>query len=123
MPQLRPLALTVVALSATALLSACSDGGDSDATSVAVAATDTTCVPASTALTAGAYDFDVTNDGSRTTEFYIYESDGQTVVGEVEDITPGATRTLSTDLSAGSYTFACKPGQSGDGIRGTLTVS
>jgi len=118
------LALLAAAGLSALTLTACSDDAASSAdTTVAVTATDEACELATTSVTAGAIQFDVTNEGTRTTEFYIYESDGQTIVDEVEDITPAATRSLTADLESGSYEFACKPGGSGEGIRGTLTVS
>ena len=68
----------------------------------------------------------VTNKGSSTTEVYVYgEDDGEytRVIGEVENIGPGTSRDLEVDLAGGSYEVACKPGQSGHGIRTPITVS
>ena len=45
------------------------------------------------------------------------------MVAEVENIGPGISRDLETDLAAGSYEIACKPGQTGDGIRTPITVT
>ncbi|WP_098483078.1 hypothetical protein [Georgenia soli] len=64
----------------------------------------------------------VTNDGTEPTEFYLYEEDGQQVVGEVENIGPGLTRELKVNAVAGMYQTACKPGMVGDGIRAPFTV-
>jgi iron uptake system component EfeO len=41
----------------------------------------------------------------------------------VENIGPGTMRDLSVDLGAGTYEVACKPGQTGDGIRQKITVT
>lgn len=106
-----------------ALLAACSEDrkADSSAT-VRVNATDTECGLANTEATAGSVTFEVTNRGSKVTEFYLYGADNK-VVGEVEDIGPGTTRKLTVKVSAGvSYTAACKPGMTGDGIRTGFTV-
>jgi iron uptake system component EfeO len=93
---------------------------------VAVAAAEDSCAVERTELDAGAVTFAVTNKGSSTTEVYVYGEDGgryTRVIGEVENIGPGTSRNLDVDLSAGSYEVACKPGQSGDGIRTRITVS
>jgi iron uptake system component EfeO len=107
-------------------------GGDagtdssSSATTVAVAAGDETCDVERTEFEAGAITFAVENEGSSTTEVYVYgDNDGEftKVVAEVENIGPGTSRNLDVDLPGGSYEIACKPGQSGDGIRTPITVS
>jgi iron uptake system component EfeO len=46
------------------------------------------------------------------------------VLGEVENITPGLTRSLKVELARpGTYETACKPGMKGDGIRADFTVT
>jgi iron uptake system component EfeO len=45
------------------------------------------------------------------------------VLGEVENIGPGTSREMAVRLSAGRYVTACKPGMTGDGIRGELVVT
>ena len=87
-----------------------------------VTASDTACTVEKTSLPAGRHTFEVTNTGSKVTEFYVYAA-GDRVVGEVENVTPGLRRTLVVDLAAGSYQATCKPGMVGDGIRTALTVS
>jgi uncharacterized cupredoxin-like copper-binding protein len=107
-------------------------GGDagtdssSSATTVAIAAGEDTCDVERTELEAGAITFAVANEGSSTTEVYVYgDNDGEytKVVAEVENIGPGTSRNLDVDLAGGSYEIACKPGQTGDGIRTPITVS
>jgi iron uptake system component EfeO len=44
-------------------------------------------------------------------------------MAEVENIAPGLSRELLTELPAGEYEAVCKPGMVGDGIRRTLTVT
>lgn len=120
---------TAVAVPAL-LLSACSSSTEETAaasgTSITVNSSDTACTLSSTNGPAGSYVFDVTNSGEQITEVYVYGEDNKDftkVVSEVENIGPGVTRSMSADLSAGTYEIACKPGQTGTGIRSTLTVT
>ncbi len=65
----------------------------------------------------------MTNEGSNPTEFYLYIG-GEEIAGEVEDIGPGLTRTLTVDdVTEGDYVTACKPGMTGDGIRADFEVT
>lgn len=115
----------MLALTAAALLgvTACtSDSGDASATITVDSGTDTCTLSEETAA-AGNVVFEVTNSGTETAEFYVYGADGEEVVSEVEDITPDSTRELTADLDAGTYITACKPGSTGDGIRGDFTVT
>ncbi|MGY1690197.1 iron uptake system protein EfeO [Geodermatophilus sp. SYSU D01105] len=96
--------------------------GSSAADTIAVAAADDACDVAESELPAGTHSFQVTNQGSRVTEFYVY-AEGDRVMGEVENIAPGLTRELLVELPAGDYQTACKPGMVGDGIRNGLTVT
>jgi iron uptake system component EfeO len=123
----------ILALSGTLLcglvLTGCGSSGDSTgsgAAGVNIKATDTACeLSGSTTLQPGKTSFNVTNSGSKVTEVYLYGKAGDaftTVVTEVEDIAPGITREMTADLAAGTYQLACKPGQTGDGIRTTITV-
>jgi len=96
-------------------------GGGSGA--IAVDAKDTSCTVARTTADAGTLTFDVTNNGTRVTEFYVY-GEGDRIMGEVENIGPGLKRTLRVEVpDAGKYTTACKPGMQGDGIRAEFTVT
>ena len=120
-----PLAL-LAALSVPAALAlggctAAEEGTTGDA--IPVRATDTTCEVARTEAPAGTVEFTVTNAGSKVNEFYVY-AEGDRVVGELENIAPGLTRSFRVDLSEpGTYETACKPGMVGDGIRATFTVT
>jgi iron uptake system component EfeO len=90
---------------------------------IAVEAKDDACTVARTSADAGTVTFEVTNKGSKVTEFYFY-ADGDRVLGEVENIKPGDTRRLITEVAeGGKYTTACKPGMKGDGIRNAFTVN
>ena len=92
------------------------------ASRLSVTSTDSTCKVARTSLHAGRYQLDVTNDGAKVTEVYVYGPRDK-VVGEVENIGPATSRSLSVTLEPGTYQLACKPGMTGRGIRTALTVS
>lgn len=129
--RLRPRAARlVVVASAGALVAAlagCSaDGGAStaeNATRVTVESGAESCDLSTTSAPAGTVVFTVTNTGDDITEFYLYAADGESVVGEVEDVGPGLSRDLTASLDAGTYVTACKPGMVGDGIRDSFTVT
>ena len=122
-----PLALTLVAGLG---LAACTDKADSTGSSttaghgpITVTATDTTCQLSATTAKAGTVTFQVANTGSKVNEFYVY-AEGDRIVSEVENITPGLKRELKVEITQpGTFTTACKPGMVGDGIRGTFTVT
>jgi iron uptake system component EfeO len=121
----RSLALAAVfAVPALALTGCAADdtaGATGDA--ITVNATDTACTVSRTTAPAGQVEFTVTNAGSKVNEFYIY-AENDRIVGEVENISPGLTRTFHVDLSdPGTYQTACKPGMVGDGIRADFTVT
>ena len=113
------------------LLAACSSNDDqgsasTSGTTIAVRATDSECIIDRSSIDSGPTGFTVNNEGSQVTEVYVYGRSGDaftTVVSEVENIGPGVTRDMSADLAPGTYEVACKPGQTGDGIRTTLTVT
>ncbi len=122
----------ILALAAPALLlAACSSSSEESsapaaATTIAVTAGDTECVVSSASVASGPIEFAVTNSGSQVTEVYVYGKAGDaftTVVSEVENIGPGVQRDMSAELAPGTYEIACKPGQTGDGIRTVLTVT
>ena len=124
----RTLALGGTLLGGLAL-TGCGSSADSTAAGSAgvdIKATDTACdLSGSTTLQPGRTSFKITNSGSKVTEVYLYGKAGDaftTVVSEVEDLAPGITREMTADLAAGTYQLACKPGQTGDGIRTTITV-
>ncbi|OBF25001.1 iron uptake system protein EfeO [Mycobacterium sp. ACS4331] len=107
----------------TAKESTDSADGAKSANEVKVTATDDACELSSTEGTTGANTFLVTNNGNKVTEFYVY-GEGERVMGEVENISPGLNRKLIVQLSQpGTYQLACKPGMVGDGIRSEFTVT
>ena len=107
-------------------LTACGGGGSATAATgvrpVTVTATDDGCALSRTELTEGRNVFAVTNRGSGVTEVYLY-ADGDRIVTEKENITPGLSYELTAQVPAGSYEVACKPGMTGDGIRTAVTVA
>ncbi|MBO0850490.1 MAG: peptidase M75 family protein [Pseudonocardia sp.] len=113
-------------VSAGALLAGC--GGKGGATgaengAITVTATDSSCQVSKNEAPAGNITFQVTNKGSKVTEFYLYGT-GDRIVGEVENIGPALTRKLVVEVpDGGTYTTACKPGMVGDGIRAPFTVT
>ena len=113
---------------AAAVLAACGQAAQPDAAAsgaagpITVTATDTTCELSSTTAGVGTVTFSVRNTGTKVNEFYIYE--GERIVSEVENIAPGLSRELKVEFTGpGTYTTACKPGMSGDGIRVAFTVT
>ena len=124
------IVIRVVALSACTLLaagcgakqSATPQSGTATAPPVTVSATDTECGLSAAESGPGATTFVVSNNGTKVTEFYVYDKDDK-VLAEVENISPGLQRQLTVDLTEpGTYRLACKPGMVGDGVRADFTV-
>ncbi|MEV7693913.1 iron uptake system protein EfeO [Microbacterium sp. NPDC089189] len=86
------------------------------AEALTVTSTDTTCDVSAATSTSGTLAFEVANTGSQVSEFYLLASDGLRIVGEVENIAPGASRTLTVVAQPGDYFTLCKPGMVGDGV-------
>jgi iron uptake system component EfeO len=104
-----------------------SGGSDSSADSapaqITVNASDTECELSGTEAATGPNTFVITNNGTKVTEFYVY-GEGERVMGEVENISPGLERKLVVQLAEpGTYQTACKPGMIGDGLRGDFKVT
>jgi iron uptake system component EfeO len=118
---LRPLLIAagigLVALFAAACGS--SDDAPAGAKKMAFTLTDAGCEPNSAKAPAGPITFDVENAGtSKVTELEVL--DGETILGEVENLSDGLSGSFSLTLEKGEYTLYC-PG--GDEEKGTLTVS
>ncbi len=110
-----------IGLGLTLAATACSSD-DAGGEAIAITSGTTECRVAQTALAAGKHRFQVQNTGNQATEVYVYAA-GDKVVAEKENIGPGTKATFSVTLAAGTYEIACKPGQTGSGIRQPLTVS
>ena len=127
MPARLHLALLPLVLGLT--LTAC--GSDDEPTvssgKVSIKAGDSTCEVAKTSFDPGEIEFDVDNVGKDTTEVYVYgkgkSGDFDKVIGEVENIAPGTSRDFDVKVGGGEYEVACKPGQTGKGIRTKITVT
>ncbi|MDT7728704.1 MAG: iron uptake system component EfeO [Actinomycetota bacterium] len=119
-----------VAASASALmaLTACGSGTGTAASPAAggpikVEATDTACTVSASTANAGNLTFEITNKGTKVTEFYLY-AEGDRIMGELENIAPGLNRRLIVEVAdAGKYQATCKPGMAGNGIRSDFTVT
>lgn len=111
------VATTALAASAL-LLTGCvpNAGSDASAQSIAVTASDTDCVVETAEATSGTITFTVKNEGTKVNEFYVLGSNQLTIVGEVENIAPGASRDLTVQVGPGDYYTSCKPGMIGTGV-------
>ncbi|MEV6878360.1 iron uptake system protein EfeO [Amycolatopsis sp. NPDC051128] len=122
-----PLAVLAGATALVAL-TACDSKNDTagaaaDGGPIKVEATDTACAVSATTANAGNLTFEITNKGTKVTEFYLY-AEGDRIMGEVENIAPGLNRRLIVEVAdAGKYQTACKPGMAGNGIRGDFTIT
>ncbi|MDR6868644.1 iron uptake system component EfeO [Microbacterium resistens] len=111
----------LVAAGATAALglalTGCVAKADAGASaSLKVTSTDDSCSVSAAKTTSGTLAFDVRNEGGKVTEFYLLAEDGLRIVGEVENVAPGASRTLTVVAQPGEYFTVCKPGMIGDGV-------
>lgn len=89
-----------------------------------VTSTDSSCEVSGTTAESGTLTFEVTNSSSQVSEFYLLADDGLRIVGEVENIAPSASRTLTVVAQPGDYFTLCKPGMIGDGVgKAGFTVS
>ncbi len=116
-PSLAAAGIALVALLAAGCGS--SDDAPAGAKKMAFELTDAGCVPNSAKAPAGPITFEVENAGtSSVTELEVL--DGETILGEVENLSDGLSGSFSLTLEQGEYTLYC-PG--GDEEKGTLTVS
>lgn len=116
-----PLLVAGLGVALTLGLAGCSSD-DTAADTIAVTSGTSDCKVAQTSLPAGKHRFQVENTGNQATEVYVYAA-GDKVVAEKENVGPGTKATFSVTLAAGKYEIACKPGQTGSGIRQPLTVT
>jgi iron uptake system component EfeO len=121
----RSLVHALLAVATTGLLAifvaACGSSDDAPAGAKAMSfeLTDAGCVPNTAQAPAGPITFEVENAGtSKVSEFEVM--DGETILGEVENLSEGFNGSFSLTLEQGKYILYC-PG--GDDEKGTLTVS
>lgn len=89
-----------------------------------VSSTADACTVSAQSAGSGTLAFEVSNRGDQVTEFYLLAEDGVRIVGEVENVAPGASRTLTVLAQPGKYFTVCKPGMIGAGVGKTgFTVS
>jgi iron uptake system component EfeO len=97
-----------------------SDDAPAGAAKLSYKLTDAGCDPAQASIPAGPVTFDVTNDGAAgVTELEVL--DGDTILGERENLSDGLSGSFTVTLDAGTYTVYCPGGDPDD--RGTLTVT
>lgn len=125
MKNARALGGAAAVAAAALLLSGCTDNTGTAAAdgAVQVSSTADACTLSSTTAPGGTLKFQVKNEGTEVTEFYLLAEDGLRIVGEVENIGPGLSRDLVVVAPEGKYFTACKPGMAGDGIRAAFTVT
>ncbi len=119
-----PVRLSLAALAVGLLapaISGCgtSDDGPAGAKKMAFELTDAGCDPHDAKAPAGPITFEVENTGSsKVTELEVL--DGETILGEVENLSEGLSGHFSLTLEEGEYTLRCNGGDEEDG---TLTVT
>jgi iron uptake system component EfeO len=105
------------------LFAGCGNSDDAPAggaTKLSFKLTDAGCDPAQATAPAGPITFEVTNDGAAgVTELEVM--DGDTILGERENLSDGLSGSFTLTLDAGDYTLYCPGGDSAE--RGTLTVT
>lgn len=117
-------ALAVAGAGAIVLAGCVAKSDVAAADALTVTSTADGCDVSSATASSGTLAFDVTNSGDDVTEFYLLADDGLRIVGEVENIAPGASRTLTVVAQPGEYFTLCKPGMLGEGVgRTAFTVS
>ncbi|WP_394194212.1 iron uptake system protein EfeO [Microbacterium foliorum] len=121
----RILGAVAAAGAAALVLSGCVAKSDVAAgASFDVSSTDSACAVSAATAQSGTLTFDVKNDSAQTSEFYLLAEDGLRIVGEVENIAPSASRTLTVVAQPGEYFTLCKPGMIGEGVgKSAFTVT
>ena len=115
-------AATTLALTGSLLLAGCvqKDAGAAEATSagnaLTVSSTADECAVSAATAVSGNVTFDISNDGTQTSEFYLLGADGLRIAAEKENIAPGSSAKLTVSLQPGDYFTACKPGMRGANV-------
>ena len=121
----RIIGALAVAGAGALVLSGCVAKSDVDAAAAfTVSSTDGECAVSAATAKSGTLTFEVSNDSSKISEFYLLAEDGLRIVGEVENIAPSASRTLTVVAQPGEYFTLCKPGMIGEGVgKASFTVT
>lgn len=106
----------LVAAGALTLTGCVPNAGSGDAVALNVDSGADTCEVSANTAASGPITFSVTNSGDQVTEFYVLAENELSIVGEVENIAPGASRDLTLVAQPGDYFTVCKPGMVGEGI-------
>jgi iron uptake system component EfeO len=117
----RTASLIAASLAAAALAAGCGSGDSAPkgAKDMAFKLTDAGCDPHDAKAPAGPINFEVENAGSsKVTELEVL--DGETILGEIENLSEGLSGNFSLTLEEGKYTLRCNGGNEEDG---TLTVT
>ncbi|WP_440311753.1 iron uptake system protein EfeO [Leucobacter chromiireducens] len=111
--------LTLAAVVATGVLTLTGcvpNAGTGAAAALTVDSSADACAVSADSAASGPITFSVTNSGEQVTEFYVLAENELSIVGEVENIAPGASRDLTLVAQPGTYYTVCKPGMVGAGI-------
>jgi len=110
-------AAMLLALFATACGSS-NDDPPAGAETMSFKITDAGCDPHNAKAKAGPIDFQIESESSKVTELEVL--DGETILGEKENLTEGLNGSFSLTLEEGEYTLRCNGGEEEDGV---LTVT
>ena len=105
-----PFTLTTGAIAVLAVLAlvGCVPNAQASDAALTVTITDDRCDVSPATAVAGDVSFALTNNGSDVNEFEILADDRLRVVGEKENVVPGATIGYTVRLEPGTYYTACK---------------
>nr|WP_237464797.1 iron uptake system protein EfeO [Leucobacter luti] len=92
------------------------NAGTGEAAALTVDSGADSCAVSADTAASGPITFTVTNSGEQVTEFYVLAENELSIIGEVENIAPGASRDLTLVAQPGNYFTVCKPGMVGAGI-------
>lgn len=122
----RPVLLLAAAPLLVAPLVGCASKSGGGSSPIAVQAGKGTCTVAPAAVKATQVSVNVNWTGEGPGEVYLYAKDDAgaftKVVGEVEDLTDGLTKTFTADVTPGAYEIACKTSATDPGTRRPLQV-
>lgn len=126
LPAESPVASSPTAIESPPASMGVEPSASTSAATLSVTLQDGVVTPAMTSIPAGSVTFDVSNTGGLIHEFVVIRTDiaaadlptledgsfdedaeGVEVLGEIEDIAPGSTQSLTLDLTAGHHVILC----------------